>query len=157
MTSLDSLPQRPTKRAQALAREAFARLGEELPHLNAPQVDVAIEGERSTLTLPREALELLQDVLGAMAKGKPVSIVPMAMELTTQAAADRLGCSRPHLIKLLENGAISFTKVGRHRRIRFEDLVRYEETLRRQQYARIGEMMAEDETYGLYDEQDDQQ
>lgn len=33
--------------------------------------------------------------------------------------------SRPHLIKLLEEGAISFERVGTHRRIRFEDLMEY--------------------------------
>ena len=156
MTTIDKLPQRPSKRAQALARKAFTLLQDELPHLEEPQVQVTIEGEAQSLTLPREALELLRDVLEAMAKGKPVSIVPLAMELTTQAAADRLGCSRPHLIKLLEQGAIPFTKVGRHRRIRFEDLVQYEQALRERQYALLGEMMADDEASGLYGAKDGQ-
>jgi excisionase family DNA binding protein len=55
-----------------------------------------------------------------MSQGKPISIVPFATEVTTQKAAGILGCSRPYLVKLLEEGKIEFTKVGKHRRIRFE-------------------------------------
>ena len=36
-----------------------------------------------------------------------------------------LNISRPYLIGLLESGKISFRKVGRHRRIKFEDLMDY--------------------------------
>ena len=37
-----------------------------------------------------------------------------------QAAADMLGCSRSHLVKLLEEGIIPYTKVGRHRQVKLE-------------------------------------
>ena len=30
----------------------------------------------------------------------PISVVPIATEMTTQAAAELLGCSRPHFVKL---------------------------------------------------------
>ena len=38
-----------------------------------------------------------------------------------------LDVSRPHLVKLLEQGALPFRKVGSHRRIQLEDLMRYEQ------------------------------
>jgi excisionase family DNA binding protein len=41
--------------------------------------------------------------------------------LTTQQAADYLGYSRPTLIKLLEKFAIPVSKVGRHRKVSFEN------------------------------------
>lgn len=146
-----TIPQRPSKQAQSLALDAYNRLKDELPLIDGENIEVKLEAEAESLTLPREALVLLRDVLSAMAKGKPVAILPMAMELTTQAAADHLGCSRPHLVKLLESGVIPFTKVGRHRRVRYEDVVKYDQAMREKQKALLGEMMADDERDGLYD------
>lgn len=152
-----TFPQRPSKKAQGLALDAYNRLKEDLPHLDGEHIMVQIENEKEPLTLPREALILLRDVLSAMAKGRPVAIVPLAMELTTQAAADHLGCSRPHLVQLLESGEIPFTKVGRHRRVCYEDVVKYEKDMRMRQKALLGEMMADDEASGLYKAEDDTQ
>jgi excisionase family DNA binding protein len=86
-----------------------------------------------------------------MGEGKLISIVPMAAEVTTQAAAELLGCSRPHLVKLLEEGKIDFTKVGKHRRIKFEDVMNYKQELKRQQKENIIDIMNADEEAGLYD------
>ncbi|NJM25300.1 MAG: helix-turn-helix domain-containing protein [Bacteroidia bacterium] len=62
-----------------------------------------------------------------MAEGKSISVVPSDSEVSTQQAADILNVSRPHIVKLLEQGAIPFKKVGSHRRILFEDLIAYNE------------------------------
>jgi excisionase family DNA binding protein len=50
-------------------------------------------------------------------------VVPRAKKLTTQGAADFLGISRPTLVKLLEQGAMPFDKVGRHRRVTLGDVL----------------------------------
>ena len=36
-----------------------------------------------------------------------------------------LNVSRPHLVKLLESGVLPFHKAGKHRRIRFADLMTF--------------------------------
>ena len=45
--------------------------------------------------------------------------------LTTSEAADIMKVSRPFVVKLLEQGAIAFHKVGTHRRIKSADLYAY--------------------------------
>ena len=75
--------------------------------------------------LPTSALRLLVDVLSELAEGNAVKVVPIHAELTTQEAADMLNVSRPHLVKLLESGALAFHKTGKHRRIRFADLMAF--------------------------------
>lgn len=101
---------------------------EELSQLLAktPQEDRArIRMDKQDLILPRQALALLRDLLAEMAQGNIVSIVPTHHLLTTQEAANILNVSRPYLIQLLENGTIPFSKVGTHRRIRYQDLMEY--------------------------------
>lgn len=77
------------------------------------------------IELPTSALRLLVDVLGELALGNSVRVVPVHAELTTQEAADLLSVSRPHLVKLLEEGALPYHKTGRHRRVLFSDLMAY--------------------------------
>lgn len=80
-------------------------------------LDVKVWGTAESLHLPREAFELIRDVLANMAAGQGVTVVPAHAELTTQQAAEMLNVSRPHVIKLLDEGQIEYRLVGRHRRI----------------------------------------
>ena len=84
-------------------------------------------GEEETIELPAGAVSLLQAILEDMASGRAVTIVPQNAELTTQQAADFLNVSRPFLVQLLEQKKLPFRMVGTHRRIRFEDVLRYKE------------------------------
>ena len=61
----------------------------------------------------------------SLAAGRGVSIIPENAELTTVQAAEVLNVSRPFLIKLLEDGSIPHRKVGKHRRVRMEDIMSY--------------------------------
>ena len=90
-------------------------------------VEIRLPESEEAVTIPRKALELLEFILLSMAEGKAVSLIPSDSELSTQQAADMLNVSRPHLVKLLEQGAIPFKKVGSHRRVQLEHLLSYEQ------------------------------
>jgi len=77
------------------------------------------------LEIPKKAVLLLVEILENMAEGKSFTLVPANAEIGTQQAAELLNMSRPHLVKLLEEGAIPFKKVGTHRRIEFKHLDKY--------------------------------
>jgi hypothetical protein len=55
------------------------------------------------------------------------------------------------LVKLLENGELDYTKVGRHRRIKFEDVISYKQKMKAKQKSLLIEIMNSDEELGGYD------
>jgi len=119
-----------------LAKAAQRCIVNSLDHSKAVNIAIVEDGverldESPMLKLPPKVLRLFADMLGALAAGKAITIVPKDLDLTTQEAAMYLNVSRPYLVRLLEQGAIPFHKVGTHRRIRFEDIVNYK-SVRRQ-------------------------
>ncbi|GAA5502024.1 hypothetical protein Dxin01_01763 [Deinococcus xinjiangensis] len=68
---------------------------------------------------------LLQDVLGPVADGQAIQVIPVQHEISTQEAANLLNVSRPYLVKLLESGELPYRKVGPRRRIHLEDVLAY--------------------------------
>jgi excisionase family DNA binding protein len=78
-----------------------------------------------------------------------MSFIQHDAELTTQQAADYLNVSRPYLVRQLETGHIPYKKVGRHRRVRFCDLVTYEKEARDKQEQALADLNAEAKRLGL--------
>lgn len=142
---------RPSMQERKMAQSSYSTLRQAISQLQSEEVDIEIIGSNDKLELPLSVLRLLEDILKNMSEGKIVSIVPLATELTTQKAAEILGCSRPFLVNLLEEGKIPFTKVGKHRRIMFEDVMQYKAKMKAAQKQHLIEMMAVDEEEGLYD------
>lgn len=142
---------RPSKQEQLIARESYETLVSSIENLETEEPIIEIEETKEEIKIPLNALKLLANILRATSEGKPVSIVPLVSELTTQASAEFLGCSRPHLVKLLETGKIPFVKVGKHRRVKFEDLKKYKDMQKKEQRDLLAKMMQSDEELGLYD------
>lgn len=123
----------------ALAKDSSRRLapfvGQNL-RLRITESDEFVE-------LPAVAVQVLVEMLSAMARGESVKLIPVNTELSTQEAANLLGVSRPFLIQRLEEGVIPFRKVGTHRRVLFSDLMKYKDEIDSRRRAALDELAAQ--------------
>ena len=110
-----------------------------------------IIGGRSpeTVKLPAAAVRLLVRILEEMGRGNAVTLIPVHAELTTQEAAEMLNISRPSLIHLLEEGRIDHRRVGTHRRVRLDALVKYKRQVDAARRAALAELAAYDQELGI--------
>ena len=141
----------PTPEVAAEAETALRQLEPFLRRPNQKHVRVRPEDGSAdqSVTLPRHAFELFLEILGQMANGNAVTIVPVHAELTSQEAANFLNVSRPYLVRLLETGALPFRKVGTHRRVLFADLVEYQRKDLERRQAVMAELAQEAQKHGL--------
>lgn len=86
---------------------------------------VLIGPDGAHVELSDSAFRALSVVVRGMAAGMTMTLMPSGKQLTTKQAAEMLGVSRPHLIKLLDEGVMPFERVGTHRRLRAEDVLAY--------------------------------
>jgi excisionase family DNA binding protein len=135
-----------SKRRRSMTMPAFAEeLGARLPSANeraaanqlrqilaahtASDTKLRVLDEKTKepceITLTLALSSLLMELLRHVGHGDAVTLVPVSQMLTTQQAADILNVSRPFLISLLDRGELEHTLVGRHRRIKAENLFAY--------------------------------
>jgi len=68
-----------------------------------------------------EILALLHD----MGNGLGFAIFPLDKQLTPSQAAEVLGVSRTHLMRIVQKGELPYRMVGAHHRLRLEDVLQY--------------------------------
>lgn len=114
------------------------------------RIQVFDDGDRVyEMELSTSTLRLVEEILVGIANGSAVRIVPVHAELTTQEAADLLNISRPHMVKLLEDGKLPFHRTGKHRRIRLDDLMRFKETREKDSEKAMGELSNQAQKLGM--------
>ena len=137
----------PTKDKAKLAQTSSKKIASYIDK-NSPIQKIAliqddIGKESEAIEIPKEALNLLVDILKQMAQGNTVTLIPIHAELTTQEAADILNVSRPYLVGLLEKGEIPFRKVGTRRRVRYQDLIEYKNDIDAKRMQSLNELAAQ--------------
>ena len=119
----------------ALAQAAQRCLMAALDHSRASKIRLVTDGKNMpSVELPPKALRMVADMLGMMAQRQPVVLLAQKMELSTQDAAAFLNVSRPFVVKQIDAGRLPCRKVGRHRRILFDDLMAYQQVLHEDAY-----------------------
>jgi excisionase family DNA binding protein len=148
---ITALPKPPSDKEAEEARAALRQLAPLLRRKasRAVKVRADADGPEVSITLPREAFEFFVEMLGQMANGKAVTLVPVHAELTTQQAAELLNVSRPFLIRLLEQKKIPYRKVGTHRRVLVSDLMAYKHQDDEKGKAVLDELSSEAQKHGL--------
>jgi excisionase family DNA binding protein len=149
----DRMYHHPTERERTLAGQSSKTIARCLQRDSLEDFSqiVVLDGEELSppVFVPKEAMRLLVDLLNQMAEGNVVTLFPIHAELTTQAAADLINVSRPFLVKQLETGEIPFTRTGKHRRVRFQDLMDYKERIDHLRDAALDELAALDQELNL--------
>lgn len=118
--------------------------------LNTDKIRICLPDERH-IDLPVSVINYLKVIVDALASGQAVTLIPLDKELTTQQAADLLNVSRPFLVKIIEEGKIPYIKVGRHRRILMEDLLKYKAHRDKIRKETLQELTDLSQELGLYD------
>lgn len=128
-------------------QEQIRELGRIL-QLGTPAL-VGADGER--ICLPASVYEVLKEVVYNMQQGNAISLFPEQQQLTTQSAANLLGVSRPHFVKLLEMKKIPYYFVGNHRRVYLKDVLAYAKQRDAERHIALKYLAKEAEEAGMYE------
>ncbi len=124
---MEAIAKKITRQDQKLAQSSLSQMRRAASGVKENGfAKIKVEEQRNFLCIPKKAFHLLVEILNNMAEGKSITLIPSDTAISTQQAADMLNVSRPHIVKLLEDGIIPFRKVGSHRRIELKHLLQYE-------------------------------
>jgi excisionase family DNA binding protein len=139
-----------TEHELEMARVAQRCIMEALDHSRAAAITLTTDkGEHPSVEVPPAALKLIGQLLGAMSEGRSITVMPANREFTTVEAAHFLNVSRPFVIKEIEEGRLPHRMVGTHRRIAFDDLVKYANAMREKRAAALDRMADNARELGL--------
>jgi excisionase family DNA binding protein len=110
---------------------------------------VGPSGEK--IAIPPAIFYVLERVAEVLARGDSITVVPVGQELTTQQAAHLLNVSRQYLVRLLDEGRIPFQRLGKHRRLRAEDVLKFKDKREKDRRAGLRELTRITEEFGGYD------
>lgn len=121
-----------------------------LDHSRAATITIeSDDGSTPSVSVPPQILKMLAQTLGLMARREPIVLVHEKQEFSTVEAANYLNVSRPFVIKEITNGNLPHRMVGTHRRVLFEDLAKYAQTMRTQRADALDKMAANARELGL--------
>jgi excisionase family DNA binding protein len=128
--------------------ESFRKLSDRYKD-DTSTIECTVKDDGTAFQIPVSALVKIEFILENLAEGKDVEILSETKYLTTQQAADYLDVSRPFVVRLLESGKLPFKKVGRHRRVLFSEVKKYEEKQRQTALKKLEKLTEESQNLNL--------
>lgn len=89
------------------------------------QTPLLVGPDGASVELPVEIHAVLLRIASELRIGNGVTVVPVSAVLTTAEAAEMLNVSRPHIVKLLDQGELPHHMAGTHRRVKVADLLEF--------------------------------
>lgn len=132
---------------------AFSRLLDDVAHSprgKSPRCTLTGPGGQA-VPIPETLFYLIERIAEVLARGDAITVVPVGKELTTQQAADLLNVSRQYLVRLLDEERIPHRKIGKHRRLRIEDVLSFKRTRDRDRRAGLRQLSRLTQEFGGYD------
>lgn len=142
----------PTHEEVAIAQESSRELSV-LIAKNAQSQTISVtdaNGITRSVDLPVSSLQLLVSALLEIGKGNAVKLLPIRAELTTQEAADLLNVSINTLTKLVDEKQIPHSQIGNTPKVRYLDLLAYQNKLRSDRLESLSELSKVDQKLGRY-------
>ena len=151
------------ERSSIVDNEEFVKAKQQLRALIESVEAQRIENAGASVTFQLQvqldtasSLDLLSEITAYMDEGHGVVLVSgigdfSITELTTTQAASVLNVSRPYFINLLEKGDIPYRKVGTHRRVSQEDVMKYKRRLAQKRQDALQALSELSEELGLDD------
>jgi excisionase family DNA binding protein len=137
-------PVLPTAATVALAKELVHRLKDD-----GPRFVLQDRATGTQIEIDETIYDVFRQILINFSLNRPISLAPLDHELSTHQAASFLNVSRGYVLKLLNEKKIDYRKVGVHRRVRLEDLVRYKEEMLSHSEKALQELGDIDQELGL--------
>lgn len=151
MSDLQVIDASPEQRADIERLKEALDCPEKEPHQECVRLGLLVDPDGRQFQLPEPLFRVLLQAANTLIAGYQVIVSPVRHQLTTQQAADLLNVSRTHLVSLLDSKQIAFTKVGRHRRVTFGDLMEYKKKRMIERRKALENLIHESEEIGLYD------
>lgn len=143
----------PGREERQMAQESFQILTNILEEINYPEnvPEISVMETGRPIKISFDVLKMLTEILRNLKNGHSVSLISQSAVFTTQKAAEFLNCSRPHVIKLIDEGKLEAEMVGRHRRIPFNSLLDFKKKIIQERKTSLIKLMHDSEDLGLYE------
>lgn len=103
------------------------------------------------LSLDPETAERVLTLVQARLAGQRVVVDPLPDELTTSQAADLLGVTRPTVVAMVDRGELPARRIGTHRRVNTDHVMRLREELAEQRRSSLDALTELSVQTGQYD------